>query len=330
MIDEKIAIYLAVLNQGEIAVELTQCLDSVLMSSDYPLFIDYSCEKPISYNRNQIVKRFLERTQYDYLVMLDSDIVPPPNFLNLVGFQKDIISPVCFAFTPKKIIFPLVLKLHPKRTFASKYKPYDSVDPKRWTGLIEVDAVGTGSIILSRKVVEAIHYPFRNEYDKNGEKMIGLDLNFCRRAKEKGFQVFCHTDYVCSHHTRFDLKSIYYTMRHVYKEVDKLNEEKSNLQRQNDSLKRKLDNRKNTKGGKKRIKIISDNNREESCDGIICTPKGENVSGGRYTIPTVQPEGQHNNSGTGEINQKNITEVGWSGDTSSSPKTPQDTYTGNT
>ena len=69
------------------------------------------------------------------------------------------------------------------------------------------------------------------------EKLIGLDINFCHRAKKLGFKVFCHTDYICSHHTRFDLKSIYYTMRQVYKDIDTLKEEKQLLQKQNDKLK---------------------------------------------------------------------------------------------
>lgn len=221
MIEGQKAIYLAVLNQGEIAVELAQCLDAIIQSSPYPLVIDYSCEKPISYNRNQIVKRFLERPQYDYLVMIDSDIVPPPDFLKLIDFEKDIISPVCFAFT-KKNIFPLVLKKSKHKTTGFKYHPYESIHPSKWKGLIEVDAVGTGAIILSRKVLEAVPYPFKNIYDKTGEKQIGLDLNFCREAKLKGFKVFCHTDYLSSHHTRMDLKTIYLTMRQLYKDMEKV------------------------------------------------------------------------------------------------------------
>lgn len=237
MIEGKKSIYLAILNQGEIAAELSQWSNSILTITPYPIFVDYSCEKPISFNRNQIVKRFLERPQYDYLIMLDSDIVPPAEYLNLVDFDKDIISGLCFAFV-KKNIFPLILKYSKaKKNTGNKYRPYDSIHPDKWTGLVECDAVGTGAIILSRKVLEAVPYPFRNEYDKTGEKLIGLDINFCHRAKKLGFKVFCHTDYICSHHTRFDLKSIYYTMRQVYKDIDTLKEEKQLLQKQNDKLK---------------------------------------------------------------------------------------------
>lgn len=219
MIENQKSIYVAVLNQGEVSVELSQFLNYTIVNSPFPIFIDYSCEKPITYNRNQIVKRFLERPQYDYLLMIDSDIVPPPDYLKLVDFQKDIISGVCFAFT-KKNVFPLVLKKSKHKTDGQKYYPYESIDPRKWTGLIEVDAVGTGAIILSRKVLESVPYPFKNVYDKTGEKIIGNDLNFVREAKLKGFKAYIHTDYICSHFTRFDLKAIYYTMRGIFKEMD--------------------------------------------------------------------------------------------------------------
>lgn len=250
MIDNKVSVYLAVLNQGEIAVELSQCLDSILSTSPFPLFIDYSCEKPISYNRNQIVKRFLERPQYDYLIMIDSDIVPSPDYLKLIDFKKDIISGLCFAFT-KSNVFPLILKKDKKKIEGSKYMPYVSVHPDKWKGLVEVDAVGTGAIVLSRKVLEAIPYPFRNEYSKTGEKMLGLDLNFCRRARAKGFQVFCHTDYVCSHHTRMDLKTIYYTVSSTFKGMQEMEDKIKKLTKENEALKRKKDNGKNHKKDRK-------------------------------------------------------------------------------
>jgi hypothetical protein len=283
MIEGKKAIYLAVLNQGEIAVELAQCLDSILATSEYPIFIDYACEKPISYNRNQIVKRFLERPQYDYLIMIDSDIVPPPNYLNLVDFQKDIISGVCFVYAKNKV-FPLVLKKNHSPITGNKYKSYDGIDPKKWTGLIEVASIGTGAIVLSRKVLEAIPYPFRNEYDKTGEKLIGLDLNFCRRAKKLGFKVFCHTDYICDHHTRFNLRSLYYTMWQAYQDINKLKDENQRITRQ--SNRRKI-----AKTSKTRVETICDNDRKEQGDGIICPSEGKDVPTSGNSIPEVPVTG---------------------------------------
>lgn len=286
MIDGRPAIYLSVLNQGEIAVELSQCLDAMIVSSPYPIFVEYSCEKPITFNRNQIVKRFLERPQYDYLMMVDADIVPSADYLKLVDYQKDIISGTCFAFT-KNNIFPLVLKKSKEKTAGSKYYPYESVNPKDWKGLLEVDAVGTGAIILSRKVLEAIPHPFRNEYDKTGDKIIGNDLSFCLRAKKLGFKVYCHTDFLCSHHTRMDLLVLYRTMRQVFNEMDDMAYQVKRLKKLNETLTGKLDNRANIKKNKTKGegKDLSSNPVGRGENSLPDT-EGENVQSGGSEVPT--------------------------------------------
>lgn len=230
MIDGHKALYISVLNQGEISVELAMALDQLIAKSPFPLYVEYSAEKPISYNRNKIVERFLARPQYDYLLMIDSDIVPPANYLNLLDFQKDIISGLCFAFT-KESIFPLVLK-RGKKSKDRKYHAYESFHPDKWSGLMEVDAVGTGAIFISREVLEKVPYPFRNEYNKKtGEKELGLDLNFCLRAKKLGFKVFCHTDYQCGHYTRMDLKRLYGTMKTIMEETNVLRRQVNRLKK---------------------------------------------------------------------------------------------------
>jgi len=65
--------------------------------------------------------------------------------------------------------------------------------------------------MLSRKVLSSIKHPFENIYDEDGIKTTGLDLEFCNRAKAKGFKIYCHTDYKISHWTDFDLKTMYNT-----------------------------------------------------------------------------------------------------------------------
>ena len=86
---------------------------------------------------------------------------------------------------------------------------FTPLEIEKKNGLVEVDGTGTGCMIMSRRVLEAIKYPFRNEYDADGIKKMGLDFNFCVRAKQKGFKTYTHLDYFCSHHMTVDLKEIY-------------------------------------------------------------------------------------------------------------------------
>jgi len=199
---QKKRIFVAVLNQGNIRPELVLLLHELSNQDKYDLLISYPSDKPIAYNRNKIVQRFLSRKDMDYLMMIDSDIVPPENILNLVDYQKDIITPVLFAYQGDKVL-PLAVRLRKEDGF------YTPIDPQETTGLQEVDGNGTGCMIIKRNVLEKIRSPFLNRYDADGMKKLGLDFAFCRDAKAKGFSVWCHFDYICDHYTVVNLKDIY-------------------------------------------------------------------------------------------------------------------------
>jgi len=207
-------VYISVLNQGAIRPELVSLLHNLTFQNKYELMISYPSEKPIANNRNTIVQSFLQRPEFDYLMMIDNDIVPPLDILNLVDYQKDIIAPVLFMYQQKAVI-PLILERKPDGLYTTK--PFRGHE-----GLTECDAVGTGCIVLSRKVLEAVRKPFMNEYDADGIKLYGLDIAFCRRAGDIGFKTYCHLDYVCSHHTELDLKNVYAALSDLTEHRDKL------------------------------------------------------------------------------------------------------------
>jgi hypothetical protein len=195
-------IYVAILNQGEIRTDLVQVINMMIQNDSYRIRLSYPVGKPICNNRNTTVQKFLASKDCDYLMMIDSDICPPPNILSLIDFQKDIITPLMFV-QQKGMNIPLFLH-------RNKDGIYDADDYLNKTGLQETDATGTGCIILSRKVLEDIKHPFRNEYDADGVKILGNDLSFCQRAKEKGYKVWVHLDYIASHYYVTDLKDQFY------------------------------------------------------------------------------------------------------------------------
>lgn len=214
-------VYVAILNQGNVRTELSYFVTEITHQHKYRLYLTYPAAKPIANNRNQIIQDFLSKPEYDYLMMVDSDIVPPHNYLDLVDFDKDIISGVCFAYADNSII-PLVLRhLTPEEIAkADQENPQERSRPYRVMpfdgdeGLIECDAVGSGAMIMKREVVEALkdEQPFCNIYDEQGIKTLGLDLSFCKKAKEKGFRVWTHLDYISSHWVVVDLKTFYRAM----------------------------------------------------------------------------------------------------------------------
>ena len=205
-------IYLAVLNQGDIRVELSDMLSKLERQGKYRLSISYPASKPISYNRNQVCKRFLE-TDADYLLMFDNDCIPErvDRILDMADYDKDIIGATCFGFT-KKMIVPFVMKQR------DDYR-YDVLDTDLNNGVVECDGIGSGVMMIARRVLEDIPYPFKNEYDPEGIKTTGLDFNFCRRAKKLGYRVFADTDNLTSHWTTVDLKYMWKTFNELYQSL---------------------------------------------------------------------------------------------------------------
>ena len=201
-------IYLAVLNQGEIRTDLSQIINLIIQNDSYRIYLTYPTGKPITNNRNTIVQKFLA-SECDYLMMIDSDIIPPPNILNLADFNVDIITPLMFV-KQKGMLIPLFLK-------RNKDGIYDAADYLGRTGLQEVDATGTGCIIIKREVIEAIKHPFENVYDEDGIKTLGNDFKFCQKARELGYKAWVHLDYVASHHATQDLKDEFYEQLGKYK-----------------------------------------------------------------------------------------------------------------
>jgi hypothetical protein len=198
-------VFLNILNQGTINTDLSKVINTLIEQDGFRIGINYPFGKPITNNRNTIVQKFLAQKEYDYLMMIDSDIVPPPNILKLLDYQKDIITPLMFCLQ-KEEIRPLFLK----RASDGVYDiPKDYMD---MSGLQEVDATGTGCIIISRKVLETIKHPFENVYDADGVKKLGNDLYFCQKAKKAGFKIFVHMDYEASHFTTMDLKELYHML----------------------------------------------------------------------------------------------------------------------
>lgn len=194
-------IYLAILNQGEIRTDLVKVINYLQQNESYEIITSFPTGKPITNNRNTIVQKFLAIKDCDYLMMIDSDIVPPPNVLNLVDFQKDIITPLMFVMQ-KSTLIPLYLRQNADGI-------YDAGNYIEDKGLQEVDGTGTGCIIIKREVLEKLEYPFRNEYDRDGIKKFGNDFNFCKRAKKLGFKVWVHLDYIADHITDYSLRELF-------------------------------------------------------------------------------------------------------------------------
>lgn len=161
----------------------------------YNIDMAFSSAQPITNNRNQIATRFLERG-YDYLLMLDDDNVPTFNPLDFVEHDLDILG-------------------FPYPTWRAGSEPplqWIPQSPEDNGAILEVDWVGTGCVLIARRVLQAFadmgEPPFMDDFDARGWRTDGEDIHFCRRAKDFDFTTCLHLAHPIWHFKSVELTQL--------------------------------------------------------------------------------------------------------------------------
>jgi len=132
--------------------------------------------------RNTVVKGFLERPAYKWLLFIDDDQVFPPDALaRLLAHDKPIVAGLIAQKYPPfaaQFFMPTGDREHPL-TRATK-------EQSKGRDLVEIGAVGCGFMLIQRAVLEITPYPwFAARWDSVGE-----DVYFCLKARDHGHTVW--------------------------------------------------------------------------------------------------------------------------------------------
>ncbi len=145
--------------------------------------------------RNDIHQDYITRTGDEWLMMLDSDVSPPPRIVDsLLAHTKDPEVLMVGGWYRKKAepYNPVVyqeLGIDEDDKFG--YRIYEEDD--KGTGLEQVDAAGAGCWLIHRSVAEAIgERPYDMEHG-------GEDLKLCRKVTDAGFKIWIDWDLACAH-----------------------------------------------------------------------------------------------------------------------------------
>ena len=165
-------------------------------------------------SRNMVVKTFLETTEAAWLLMIDSDErLSIDAFLKLVDAAHDkdrpIVSGLVFAafFDDEDGLRPVptIYRMDPERGL-------EAIDAYPENQLIEVDAIGTGCILIHRSVLLEMQKQATPNQGKNWAWFVegaiegtyfGEDLLFSKRLKSMGFKIHAHTGAILPHHKQF-------------------------------------------------------------------------------------------------------------------------------
>lgn len=200
-------VFMAVLNNGSIRSELPYILRTLDKTPNIDLEVKPlygSWEVPISSNRNIIVREFLE-TENEFLLMLDSDVIPLRNPLDFV-FSKERLDVVSYPTLVRAKGLELAWNCYIKVEGGYVSVDFSDVDYK--ADLLKVDAVGTGCILIHRSVLETVKKPFSLKEDQYGRAIRGTDFHFSEKAVKAGFKLWAPPKYMCEHFKEVGLLDI--------------------------------------------------------------------------------------------------------------------------
>lgn len=187
---------------GKICSGLVLWLWYVRSKVPYVTFLDIPEYKwPVV--RNLQFARFLKvRPKQDYLLLVDSDMVPPLNVLDMVKNKKEFCTAVNFSYQ-YEVPFAQVLCKADDGNYKQDEKILSSPP-----GLYEIDVCGLACCLISRKMVEDMGPTFREPIAADGLQFYrDADFDFCERAKVKGYKLFVDTRFISDHMKTIRLKS---------------------------------------------------------------------------------------------------------------------------
>ena len=163
--------------------------------------------------RNRIFTYAVENS-YDYVLMMDSDVIPPTDIIErLLAYKKDIVSGLyygVFNVDRKQKIQPVAWKCLNEEEWEEVKGQLMSNAVKRREDirrnlteeeiesgeLQEVIIPSAGCMLVGRDVFSRFKYGI---LDVPGKFNTGDDIYFCRKAREAGIKLYCDPSVKCEH-----------------------------------------------------------------------------------------------------------------------------------
>jgi hypothetical protein len=196
-------VYIAVATQGWLRHETAYALMALTHDQRYAIDVSglFVLARPIPCARHMIINNFL-KTACDFLLMLDDDVVPRGNPLDLVEHDLDVVAMACPVWRPGSTP-PIVLNATPVDG-STVVKPTDGP-------LVEVTQASTSGILIARRVLEHpdMKNPYGFQYDEGGVTSVDDDITFFRKARAAGFRVWVSLNHYFGHVKDVDISRIH-------------------------------------------------------------------------------------------------------------------------
>ena len=148
-------------------------------------------------------KPFAGKLDYKWLCWIDSDnYVDPEQIIKLRDWDVDIAAGWCKVHPPGNVNDENKINVgqYGEKNNALQYTMkslLETSEAKAGT-LLEVGYVGFGLMLVKKKVMDALDYPwfqgwvwhYKDEDGHDCGECIGDDIGFCKRVKERGFKIY--------------------------------------------------------------------------------------------------------------------------------------------
>ena len=165
-------------------------------------------DKPYDLSRNQLAKELLD-SGVEWLLFIDSDIIPPPNGLErLLENKLPIVGGLYWRRHPN--VFAEIFKFRPGTTQLDPI-PNEQIGPS----LNEVDGIGCGFLLIHRRVFEDLKDKVKKltipsegtnyecyeffKFAATEPPFVSEDLYFCIAARLAGWKIYCDATVRCQH-----------------------------------------------------------------------------------------------------------------------------------
>jgi len=205
---------------GEPGSKTMQCLANMKATSKHAVELFCSRGQQITQNSVQICNKFLGEG-WDYLLYTGDDITFPPHALDrMIAHNKDIVAGLCTWKSPPYWTTG-AMECDDGRLRLVLITP----EMVQQRALLQVDAVGSGFMLISRKALEAVDDYFRNRlypaipeefrwaapppyfpvtYNPQFNTNTGSDFSFCKAATRAGCEIFLDCGVVCGHRWEYE------------------------------------------------------------------------------------------------------------------------------
>lgn len=187
--------------------KLVMLLIEMVKNPAFSVTLDIVAGYPLDRVRNRICHKFL-LSDADYLIMIDDDIVPPPQILEMARHDKDVIGALCYAYMPDRGYYSVAYEKDAPPAAGASLSLMGIGRDIEHTGVREVELVGGGCMMIHRRVLEGIGDPFfRMEMDETVQWITASeDFSFCRKARKAGFRIWLDTGMPCRHIKSLDMR----------------------------------------------------------------------------------------------------------------------------